>query len=106
MTVATSTVAMTVYNLLAGGTGARTIDEIAAAVSGWAAESRIVVSESQLREAVAGLVVRGFVRDMGARGLFDVVDPKRRVVASRDRTGEGWAGWRVHTMARLEDVIK
>jgi hypothetical protein len=108
--VATSTVALTAYNALAAGGGARTFDEIASAVSSWAAESRIVVSETQMREAMDELVRRGRVCYQLAG--YDVTDPHRRVVVKRDRTGDGWGGWQVYArpvalpgMEFLEDVI-
>lgn len=115
-TIATSTVAMTAYNALATGTGARAFDEVASAVSSWAFSSRLIVSETQIREAVGQLVRRGFVRELPGR-LFDVADPMRRVVVSRDRSDAGtadagWKGWRVHSRpvatvptVCLEDVI-
>lgn len=109
-TIPTSTVAMTAYNALATGTGARTFDEVASAVSSWAADSRIVVSETQMREAMGELVRMGRVCHQIAG--YDVTDPHRRVVVKRDRTGDGWRGWQVYArpvaapgMVFLEDVI-
>ncbi len=109
--VATSTVAMTIYNALAAGSGSRLFDEIASAVSSWAAESRLVVTESQMHEAVDELMRRGrlYVRIAG----YDVTDPLRRVVVKRDRRGDGWHGWQVYArpvaapgMVFLEDVVR
>jgi len=115
--VATSTVAMTIYNLLATGGGARTLGEIELMLSGWAATNGFIVSASQVTEAVKGLVQRRFLRDMGRNGLFDVTDCLRRPVVQRDRSdadqsNPGWRGWRVYArpvsapkMVQLEDLV-
>lgn len=113
--IATSTVAMTAYNALAGCSGGRTIDELADMVSAWAMQSRLIIPEAQIIEAVSELLKRKFVRATGP--LLDVTDPMRRLVVSRDRsddgqTGAGWRGWKVYArpmaapaMVQLEDVI-
>jgi len=110
--VATSTIAMTLYNILAGERGARSIEEIAPIMMVWAKGSGIEVSEPQLFEALTGLAIRGFVRAF-PNGLFDVRDPKRRPVVQRERSGDGWQAWRVHStpaaavsMTMLEDVVR
>jgi hypothetical protein len=99
--VATSTVALTMYNLLATARGARRFEELANMVSAWAEQSRIVVPESQMRRALIELGRRGYVRE-GIGGLFDVCDPDRRPVVERDRSDAGkpepgWRGWRVYS---------
>lgn len=113
--IATSTVAMTAYNALAGCPGGRTIDEIADMVSAWAMRSRLVIPEAQIVEAVSELLKRKFIRAIGP--LLDVTDPMRRLVVQRDRSdegqdGAGWRGWKVYArpmaapaMVQLEDLI-
>lgn len=117
--VATSTVAMTAYNLLATASGARTLNELARAVNIWAARCRCVVPDPQIGKAVDELVKRKFVREtVPDSGLLDVCDPMRRPIVERDRSDEGqpnagWRGWKVHArpvaapqLVSLEDVVK
>lgn len=68
-------------------------------VSTWAAQSRVVIPETQIREAVGELVRRGLVRQVGP--LLDVADTLRRPVVKRDRSDAGqddpgWRGWQVY----------
>lgn len=115
-TVATSTVALTAYNLLAVGSGARTPGELEGRVLSWARECGLEVPREQMAAAIAELARRGYVRSI--RGMLDVADPLRRAVVARDRSDEGgpnpgWCGWRVQVkpnaaphLVSLEDVIR
>ncbi len=110
--LATSTIAWSAYNWLAvHARGPRTLDEIAAGIAPWAAESRIDVTPRQLADAVRELERRGYVRAMPGES-FDLVDPARRVLVGRDRTdADGWRGWLVGPMGALrrqpiEQVIR
>jgi len=117
--IETSTVAMTAYNLLATASGARSLGELRAAVSAWAAKCRIEVPDSQFAEALRELVKRNFVFEpIPGQGLLDVRDQLRRPVIARSRDDEGqpnagWNGWQIHAravtappMIRLEDVVR
>ena len=98
--VSTSTVAYTVYQVLCLG-GPKTVEQIEAdqLFAGWVLESRIRVSRKQLRAAMTGLVNRGRVLELGD-GVYDVRDPQRRMLLSRDRGGDGWGGWKIQVRPR------
>ena len=88
-TAAPSTIAMTIYNLLALEGSARTqgqlLDRVAAHHPGIVAE--------EITAAVAGLVERNLVTAEG--DAYRVADPLRRPAVDRSNEGDGWGAWLV-----------
>ena len=109
-----STVAMSVYNLLA--LKGRPV-EAAELLADLQALQLPELGDELFTKALAQAEARGLVR--GREGLFWIKDPRRRRITSRDRsdghvdeaTGEvlgGWGGWCVedpHGPVPIEEVI-
>jgi hypothetical protein len=108
--LATSTVAMSIYNVLAVAGRELTVKEIYQAVcTGHNQE----LPPEQVIEAMHGLCKRRFlcihrIDDRNPTERFSNADKLRRVVRSRDRSGDGWDNWRVMnqdgSVQRLEEI--
>lgn len=103
MSDATSTIAVTAYNMLAIAGRALTWPEL---------KARIVphhpdVKLDQLEAALAGMVERKFVVTSGLH--IDLTDRQHRMMRARARTADGWDGWLIKDRRRglvaIEDVI-
>lgn len=113
--LAPSTIAMTAYNLLTLAPEPPTAGQIYAAVcrghSGEVKDPSEAISREVFIEALKGLLRRKYVavfQESGKDDRFMLVDPSRRRVRWRDRTGDGWDNWLVEDPRgpqRLEDVI-
>lgn len=94
MKYAESTVAMTAYNLLAMATGPIERSSLLCRVRDVAMPG---LEEQQFNSAIAKAMSRGYLHSIP--GGIDVVDTKRRLVRSRDRSdvrvvgGEVLGGW-------------
>ncbi|MFA5052769.1 MAG: hypothetical protein WC565_01825 [Parcubacteria group bacterium] len=108
--LATSTVAMSIYNVLAVAGRELTVKEIYHAVcTGHNQE----LPPEQVIEAMHGLCKRRFLcvhhaDDRNPTERFSTADKLHRVVRSRDRSGDGWDNWRVvnqdNSVQRLEEI--
>lgn len=93
-----STVAMAAYNWLAGvhGGPATTPELLEGLRRTWLRS----VDPAELIEALELARGRGVVRSLEG-GIWDIDDPKRRVVLKRDHDGDpedpdyGWTGWQI-----------
>jgi len=108
--LATSTVAMSIYNVLAVAGREMTIVDIYNAVC---TGHNQVLSHEQVIEAMHGLCKRRFlcihcIDDRNKTERFSPADKLNRVVRSRDRTSDGWDNWRVvnrdGSVQRLEAI--
>lgn len=112
---ALSTIAMSVYNLIAVSKLSHTPDVIAEGLCGKLLPS---LDEDDVQVALDVLVQRGWIAEI--EGRYRVLDPKFRLVRSRsrddiavDKDGNavgGWSGWSVQCeqcggVHLLEDVI-
>ncbi len=96
--VADSTIALSLYNIVAGE-GVATLEDARVALSrhgyAWPPES--------LERALAQLVERGLATEDAGR--IGVTGPLGHVVVERDRSDpEGWAGWRIARHAPREST--
>lgn len=108
--LATSTVAMSIYNVLAVAGREMTITDIYNAIcTGHNQE----LPREQVIEAMHGLCKRQFlcihrIDDRNPTERFSPADRFNRVVRSRDRSGDGWDNWRVvnqdGSVQRLEAI--
>jgi hypothetical protein len=99
--VADSTVALSLYNAVAGE-GAATLEDARSAL----ARHGYLWPTSALEKALAQLVERGLMTEDAGR--IGVTGPLGHVVIERDRSDpEGWAGWRVapHAPRRSEPLV-
>lgn len=88
--LADSTVAMSVYNVLAHAARGLKADDL---MSGLRAFGMPQADERQVARCLAHLDARGWIVT-GAR--LRVIDPKRRLVRTRNRNDpSGWGGWTV-----------
>lgn len=102
--IATSTIAMSAYNMLALIGRPMTWDELHTAVSQAYGEP---MEKGAFLRAAAGLLRRGYVSKLPGN-LLALKDKYRRRVRWRDRTGDGWNGWQVEDPRgpqKLEEVI-
>jgi hypothetical protein len=84
----TSTIAMSLYNVVAGE-GAATLDEARAAL----ARHGYLLAMSELEVALRELVERGHC--VVVAGRIEATGPAGHVIVSRDRSDpQGWTGWR------------
>lgn len=108
--LATSTIALSIYNVLAVAGREMTLQQIYHSIcTGHNQE----LSKAQVIEAMHGLCKRRFLRvfeidDRNNVERFGVVDPQHRVVRKRSRTGDGWDNWLVvnrdGSVCRVEEV--
>jgi len=83
-----STIAMSVYNVVAQAPNGLTVDGIVGALAMFGHEQQ---DRRQLERCIAQLHSRGYVL---TRDRVRVIDPKRRPVTMRDRTDRtGWSRW-------------
>lgn len=101
---ATSTVAMSAYNMLAVQGRPFTTKAIFNYLS---SEPHPGLKKTQVKQGLAELKKLGLVRS--SREGFQINDPKRRLCVSRDRSGDGWDGWKVRDLQRglipIEEVL-
>jgi len=92
---AISTVAMSIYNLLAAEGPVLSKNRILAEL-----ETRQLpgLKKSALHNALNELKKRGLV--LATRKGFKIVDPQRRLAIERNRDGDGWDGWKVRDIHR------
>jgi len=95
--VAESTLAMSVYNLLAVAQRALQPGQIAAQVRQLGSAAEL----GGVERALAELVKRGLVKQVRP-GLYDARGPGGWVVFRRDRTGDGWSGWTCRNLTTSE----
>jgi CRISPR/Cas system endoribonuclease Cas6 (RAMP superfamily) len=113
--LAPSTIAMSAYNLLTLAPDPPTAGQIYSAVcrghAGEVKDESEVIPREAFIEALRGLLRRKFVavfQEKDKEDRFVLVDPRRRRVRWRDRTGDGWNNWLVEDPRgpqKLEDVI-
>lgn len=102
----TSTVAWSAYNWLAMQDGPRTRVAIFQGTrNGWDS----TLTPDACSEALDQLVKRGYLRETvnsadDALTEFDLKDPKRLILVTRSRNGDGWNGWRVGPRAQTTSV--
>lgn len=110
MELATSTIAMSAYNLLTLAPSEVTVGELYGAVCHG---HGVQLDRPQFVVAVKEMLRRGLVHlhradDEHPQDRVSCRDPRRRRVRWRDRTGDGWGNWLVEDPRgpqRLEDVI-
>jgi len=108
--LATSTVAMSIYNILAVAGRELTVVEIFSAVCNGHNQQ---LPNDQFIEAMKGLCQRKLLcihhsDDRNPTERFSTVDKLHRIVRSRDRSGDGWCNWLVAnrdgSVERLENT--
>lgn len=101
-----ATVAWSAYNWLATQDGPRSIEDVLAGLQfTWDAQ----LTPAALAQAVTEAISRGLLESEA--GLLDVKDPKRRILISRTRGADPWAGWRIgerrfQVTTPIEHVLK
>lgn len=111
--LATSTIAMSAYNLLTLANEPVTAGQLYVAVRQGhvGTDDGFGIPRESFIDALKGLLRRRFVavlQENGKEDRFTLVDPARRRVRWRDRTGDGWDNWLVDDPRgpqRLEDMI-
>lgn len=108
--LATSTVAMSIYNVLAVAGRELSITDIYRSIcTGHNQE----LDRKQVIEAMTGLCRRQFlcihrIDDKNSTERFSTIDRHHRLIRSRDRSGDGWDNWRVvnrdGSVQRLEEI--
>jgi hypothetical protein len=108
--LATSTIAISIYNILAVAGCELTISDIYRSIcTGHNQE----LDREQVIEAMTGLCKRQLlcvhrIDDRNSTERFSTVDRHHRLVRSRDRSGDGWNNWivanRDGSVQRLEDI--
>lgn len=102
-----STIALTLYNMLAK------VRDVVPTAKGLVSHPIFTTQHSgvdldQVQDALDALVERGYAKKRGFS--YAVVDSERRVVISRNRDGDGWSDWIVRShknqLQRLEDELK
>lgn len=108
--LATSTIALSIYNLLAVAGRELTISQIYQSLC---IGHNQQIDQKQVIEAMHGLCKRKFlcihrIDDLHPTERFSIVDKLHRVVRARDRSGDGWENWRIvnrdGSVQRLEDI--
>lgn len=94
MKIALSTLAMSAYNIIARSNGPVNVRNVYNIV--FAALEDPGITEDLFAAALARLETMKYIAIVNQTlGIVDVTDPKRRLVRWRDRTNDGWSGWRV-----------
>lgn len=105
--LATSTVAMSAYNMLAISPQPFTAGQLYSAVC---KAHGIQFDQKQFIEALQGLVSRSYLKIKRAEekkhDTFELVDPAKRRVRWRDRTGDGWENWMVESPRGPQPLVK
>jgi hypothetical protein len=91
---APSTVALSAYNVLAKAGEPIPAQSLFNIVARGLQDPGI--TGEMFARCLAELQTRGLIRVADqSKGLLDVLDPRRRLVRWRDRTGDGWNNWMV-----------
>ena len=93
---ALSTVGLSAYNVLARSGGPMPSGKLFQVVRTASEDDTLTAQE--FGQALDKLLLKKLIRPLND-GVFDVVDPKRRLVRWRDREGDGWSKWQVSSPA-------
>jgi len=99
---APSTVAMSAWNWLATQDGPRTFGNMLQGIRRmWLAE----LEETELSEALEEGRSRGRLIEV-LPSVWDIADAvERRIVVDRDRSGDGWAGWKLGRLQQATAAV-